>query len=79
MHLQFLDTFGVRGAARTIDSIELTNMFGSTLVPAFGTRTFPVSLPFGCVGGPAGTLFIDVAAFDLSGRESMTSVHVNVR
>jgi hypothetical protein len=79
MQLQFVDTLGVRGAFRTIDGAELTNMFGSTLVPAFGSRTFPVSLPFGCVGGATGTLFIQVAALDLSGRQSMTSVRVNVR
>jgi hypothetical protein len=79
MQLRFVDIAGVTGAVRTIAGPELTNMFGSTLVPAFGTRTFPVTLPFGCVGGTTGTLFIGVAAADVTGRRNMTSVQLNVR
>lgn len=79
MQLQFIDTAGVTGAFRTIDSVELTTLFGSTLIPAFGTRTFPVSVPFGCVGGVTGNLFIRVNAFDVAGRQSMMSMRVNVR
>lgn len=79
MQLQFIDTSGVTGGFRTIDSAELTTLFGSTLVPAFGTRTFPVSVPFGCVGGATGSLFIRVNALDLAGRQGMMSVRVNVR
>ena len=79
LQLQFVDSVGVRGAFRMFDGAQLSTMFGSTLIPAFGTRTFPVSLPFGCVGGVTGTLFISVASSDLAGRDSMTSVRVNVR
>lgn len=79
MQLRFVDLAGVTGAFRTINRTELTTLFGSTLIPAFGTRTFPVSLPIGCVGGSTGTLFIQVSAFDVAGRQSMRSVQVNVR
>ena len=79
MQLRFVDVAGVTGAFRTFAGPELRTMFGSTLVPAFGTRTFPVSLPFGCVGGTTGTLFIQVAASDLTGRRDLTSVQLNVR
>ena len=79
MQLQFFDIAGVRGGSRSITSSELTTLFGSTLIPASGTRTFPVSLPFGCVGGQTGTLFIQVVAVDTSGRQDVGSVRVNVR
>jgi hypothetical protein len=79
MQLQFFDIAGVRGGSRSINSSELTTLFGSTLIPGFGTRTFPVSLPFGCVGGQTGTLFIRVVAVDTSGRQDVGSVSVNVR
>jgi len=79
MQLRFVDGAGVTGAFRTFAGPELRTMFGSTLVPAFGTRTFPVSLPFGCVGGTTGTLFIQVAASDLTGRRNLSSVQLNVR
>ena len=62
MQLRFVDLAGVTGAFRTINGTELTTLFGSTLIPAFGTRTFPVSLPIGCVGGSTGTLFIHPVA-----------------
>lgn len=79
MQLRFIDRAGVTGAFRTISSVELTSLFGSTLVPAFGTRTFPVTLPFGCVGGITGTLFIDVTAVDRTGRQNLISLQTNVR
>jgi len=79
LQLRFVDGAGVTGAFRTFAGPELRTMFGSTLVPAFGTRTFPVSLPFGCVGGTTGTLFIQVAASDLTGRRNLSSVQLNVR
>ena len=79
MQLRFVDLAGVTGAFRTINGTEFTTLFGSSLIPAFSTRTFPVSLPIGCVGGTTGTLFIQVAALDVAGRQSMRSVQVNVR
>jgi hypothetical protein len=79
MQLQFVDTAGVRGAFRTINGPELTSLFGSTIIPAFGTRTFPVSLPFGCVGGQTGTLFVDVFALNSDGRQDVSSLRVHVR
>ncbi len=79
MQLRFVDMAGVTGGFRTIDGAELTTLFGSTLIPAFGARTFPVTLPFGCVGGTTGTLFIDVTSFDLTGRQNLSSVQMHVR
>ena len=79
MQLQFFDIAGVRGGSRTINSSELLTLFPSMLIPAFGTRTFPVSVPFGCVGGQTGTLFIRVVTVDTSGRQDVGSVRVNVR
>jgi len=36
-------------------------------------------VPFGCVGGQTGTLFIRVVTVDTSGRQDVGSVRVNVR
>src|ERR1700740_1032756 len=55
MQLQFFDIAGVRGGSLSINSSDLVPRFPSMLIPAFGTRTFPVSVPFGCVGGQTGT------------------------
>ena len=79
MQLQFFDIAGVRGGSLSITGSELETRFPSMLIPAFGTRTFPVSVPFGCVGGQTGTLFIRVVTVDTSGRQDVGSVSVNVR
>ena len=79
VQMQFFDAAGTRGAFRTINGPELSTLFGSTLIPAFGSRTFPVSLPFGCIGGHTGNLAIQVVAFDRLGVQAMNSLLVPVR
>ncbi len=48
VQMQFVDTAGIRSETLRLGRPELATRFGSTTFPAFGTRTFPFSFPFGC-------------------------------
>jgi hypothetical protein len=63
----------------TIPRQDLIHRFGSTALPAFGTRAFPFSFPFGCVGLPIGTLTVIVSAGDSLGRGSSATVQLDIR
>ena len=79
LHMQFTDHVGVAGESLTVGRTELQNRFGSTRLPAFGTRTLPFSFPFGCVGAPTGTLTVIVFAADSRGRENSSRVLIPIR
>jgi hypothetical protein len=79
VRMQFLDRSGTAAGSATFARSDLANRFGSTRIPVFGTRTFPFSFPFGCVGLPTGTLTVVVFVVDSSGRESRTSFEVSIR
>ena len=78
VQMQFVDVFGVGESFRTVSGAELSTLFGSTLIPAFGTRTFPFTLPFGCAAGPVGFLNI-VALTESGGRAGKVSLRMHVR
>jgi hypothetical protein len=78
VQMQFVDSAGIVGGMMTIPRFDLVHRFGSTALPAFGTRTFPFSFPFGCVGLPTGTLTVIVFAGDSFGRETSARVRVGV-
>ena len=80
VQMQFVDSFGIRAGTMTLGRPELATRFGSTTFPAFGTRTFPFSFPFGCGSFlPGGTLTVVVLAGDSRGREHRTVAHLPVR
>jgi len=79
VQMQFVDRTGIRGGVMTIPRQDLIHSFGSTALPAFGTRSFPFSFPFGCVGVPTGTLTVIVFAGDTLGRGSSATVHADIR
>lgn len=79
VQMQFVDSTGVLGGLMTIPRHDLLHRFGSTALPAFGTRTFPLSFPFGCVGLPTGTLSVIVFTGDPFGRETSARMRVDVR
>ena len=80
VHMQFVDTAGIRSATLALGRPELATRFGSTTFPAFGTRTFPFAFPFGCGSFlPSGTLTVIVLAGDSLGREHRTVAHLAVR
>jgi hypothetical protein len=77
--MHFVDRFSVREPLRSFGHRELVDQFGSTLVPAFGRRTFAFSFPFGCVTAPTGTLAIVIVVSDSSRRETTTRLDVLIR
>ena len=77
--MRFVDRSGVFGGSRTIDGRELAQLFGSTLIPVRGTRSFRLSLPLGCVGERVGTLDVTVSTRDRDGRDTRRSLSVPVR
>ena len=79
LHMQFTDHVGVAGGSVTVGRTELVSRFGSTRLPAFGTRTLPFSFPFGCVGAPTGTLTVIVFAADSLGHENNSRVLIPIR
>jgi hypothetical protein len=80
VQMQFVDTAGIRSETLRLGRPELVTRFGSTTFPAFGTRTFPFSFPFGCGSFlSTGTLTVIVLAGDSRGREHRTVAHLPVR
>jgi hypothetical protein len=80
VHMQFVDTAGTLAGTLRLGRPELAVRFGSTTVPAFGTRTLPFSFPFGCASGlTSGTLRVIVVEGDTRGRERRTVRHLAVR
>jgi hypothetical protein len=63
----------------TLGPSDLASRFGSTALPAFGSRAFPFSLPFGCVGHPTGTLNVVVVTADSRGQQTSTTLRTAVR
>jgi hypothetical protein len=76
---EFVDHFGVVSGLMTLGPNDLSRRFGSTVLPAFGSRAFPFSFPFGCVGRPTGTLNVVVVTTDSRDRQSSTTLRVPVR
>ena len=79
VQMRFVDRSGVVGGAMTMVRPELAERFGSTHFPAVGTRSFPLTLPFGCVGQRVGTLEVVVLAGDSVRRNVRTSFLIDVR
>ena len=80
VQMQFVDTAGIRSGTLALGRPELATRFGSTTLPAFGTRAFPFAFPFGCGSFlPSGTLTVIVLAGDSLGLEHRTVAHLAVR
>jgi hypothetical protein len=70
---------GVFGETLTLSRSQLLERFGSLHIPRFGSRLFPLTLPFGCTGDRAGTLSVGVFTGDSHGRRRRESLTVEVR
>jgi hypothetical protein len=79
VHTQFVDHFGVLGGSMVLTHTQLETRFGSTTIPAFGNRAFPLSFQFGCVGTPTGLLTVTAFAKDGAGRETSRRMQVPIR
>ena len=56
-----------------------TTQFGSELMAARSVRTFPLSLPIGCITNPDGTVIVIVDTRDGLGRRGSVEVRKSVR
>jgi len=79
VQMQFVDSSGTVGGLMTVPQTGLVLRFGSTALPSFGTRAFPFSFPFSCVGLRTGTLTVVVVTGDSRGRETSSRMLVDVR
>jgi hypothetical protein len=77
--MHFVDGAGLRGASFSIAQPEIVTRFGTTSIPAFGTRRFPLSFPVGCAGFFPGTLNVVAVIADRDGRTSRRSFEIPVR
>jgi hypothetical protein len=77
--MQFVDRAGVVGGSTTFSEPRLVELFGSTRIPSFGSRSFPFSFGFGCVGRREGTLAVVIVGRDSTGRERKASLTGSVR
>jgi len=67
------------GEALTLSGSQLVDRFGSIHIPRFGSRVFPLTLPFGCTGDRVGTLSVGVRTTDTHGRTRHETLGVDVR
>jgi hypothetical protein len=79
VQMRFVDRAGVVGGTMTMARTQLADRFGSTELPAVGTRSFPLSLAFGCLGRPVGTLEVVVLTGDSRTHDMRTSLSIDVR
>jgi hypothetical protein len=79
VQISFVGRRGVFGETLTLSRSQLLERFGSLHIPRFGSRLFPLTLPFGCTGDRAGTLSVGVFTGDSHGRRRRESLTVEVR
>ena len=78
VRLRFADVVGVTMPQVTLPQPSLTTQFGSTIVSARSSRTFPFLFRFGCGTARTGTLIIIVDA-RVGGRMTSTELRATVR
>ena len=77
--LEFFDQHRNAAPAVTLTAPVLTRQFGSALVAARTSRTFPIAFGFGCNTGRTGTLVVVVRARDGHGRDRSMQLRAAVR
>ena len=79
VQISFVGRAGVAGETMTLSRPQLIERFGSIHIPRFGTRLFPLTLPFGCSGDRVGALSVGVSTVDSHGRRRHESLAAEVR
>jgi hypothetical protein len=79
VQMNFVGRTGRFGETLTLSGSQLVDRFGSIHIPRFGSRLFPLTLPFGCTGDRVGTLSVGVFTADSRGRMRQESLTVEVR
>jgi hypothetical protein len=79
IRMRFTDPFRIEMPQVTLPAPMLTRQFGTNLVEARSTRTFPLTLAVGCGTDRKGTAVILVDTRDERGRTGFGQVSVAVR
>ena len=79
IRLEFFDHHRNAAPAVTLTAPVLTRQFGSALVAARTSRTFPIGFGFGCHTGRTGTIVVGVWARDGNGRDRSMQLRAAVR
>jgi hypothetical protein len=79
VRMQFIDAAGVAAPQVTLPAPQATTQFGTALVQARSSLTFPLDLAFGCGTGRTGTIVVIVHGRDGRGFERSTDVRIGVR
>jgi hypothetical protein len=77
--LLFVDASGVRAPQVTLPAPVMTTQFGSALIEARSSRTFPLTLGLGCGTAPRGTVTVIVVTRDAGGRVTTGQVSTTLR
>jgi len=78
VNMQFVDSTGIVMPQMTLPAPQLTAQFGTALVQARSSRTFPFTIPVGCGSQQKGTLTIQARTRDEQGREESGQVSLKV-
>lgn len=79
VRMRFVDAFGIAAPPITLAAPMLTRQFGTALVEARSSRSFPLDFTFGCNTARTGTIFVVVHVRDGHGRDDSSEVRVSVR
>jgi hypothetical protein len=79
IRLEFFDQQRNAAPAVTLTAPVLTRQFGSALVEARSSRTFPIGFGFGCSTGRTGTIVVVVVARDGNGRDRSMQLRAAVQ
>ena len=77
--VRFVDRAGASGESMSLSQSQLIDLFGSTRIPGFGRRSFPITLPFGCTGLREGTMRVIASFGDSNRHQRSASVSIDVR
>jgi hypothetical protein len=78
VQMTFIDSAGLSAPTVTLPAPVLTRQFGSTLVEARSSRTFPFTFPFGCNTRRTGQLVVVIVINDRDGQDTK-EIRVPVR
>lgn len=78
VRMQFIDSSSIAGPQVTLAAPALTRQFGTALVQARGSRSFPFDFGFGCGTGRTGTIVVLVRARHDDGRDDSAEMRVRV-
>jgi hypothetical protein len=79
IRFRFVDSNGVQMPPVTLPAPVMATQFGSALVAARSSRTFPLDVHFGCGTLRTGTILVTVDTTDANGRTAVQDLSIGVR